>query len=293
MARNPQPPQDMSLTPDEMRAGVTRFKRRLAEIEQFDPQAMTSRRDPRIDTLEAAIAGSLADTFREGTQAYKRYAQAKKIDTASYNMNGTPQHEVIEGLVYGKERATAMLSEAVRYLEEKLEEIQHDAGATNTVTIATKSLSNEIFIVHGHDETAKNQVALLIERAGLKPIILHEQANGGKTIIEKFEKHGSAVGFAVVIASPDDVGGLAVSPPGEPDLKPRARQNVVGEMFWFAGRLGRAKVCALVKGNIDMPSDFAGVVYTPMDDHGGWKSKLLQELAAAGYQNLNWQAALA
>jgi hypothetical protein len=30
-----------------------------------------------------------------------------------------------------------------------------------------------------------------------------------------------------------------------------------------------------------------------MDDHGGWKSKLLQELAAAGYQNLNWKAALA
>jgi hypothetical protein len=84
MARNPQPPQDMSLTPDEMRAGVTRFKRRLAEIEQFDPQAMTSRRDPRIDTLEPAIAGSLADTFREGTQAYKRYAQAKKIDTATF-----------------------------------------------------------------------------------------------------------------------------------------------------------------------------------------------------------------
>ena len=105
------------------------------------------------------------------------------------------------------------------------------------MTIATKSLSNEIFIVHGHDETAKSQVALLIERAGLKPIILHEQGNGGKTIIEKFEKYGSAVGFAVVIASPDDVGGLAVSPPGEPDLKPRARQNVVGEMFWFAGRL--------------------------------------------------------
>ena len=96
-------------------------------------RASRGRRDPRIDTLEAAIAGSLADTFREGTQAYKRYAQAKKIDTASYNMNGTPQHEVIEGLVYGKERATAMLSEAVRYLEEKLEEIQHTTRSPPTL----------------------------------------------------------------------------------------------------------------------------------------------------------------
>ena len=145
------------------------------------------------------------------------------------------------------------------------------------MTIATKSLSNEIFIVHGHDETAKSQVALLIERAGLKPIILHEQGNGGKTIIEKFEKYGSAVGFAVVIASPDDVGGLAVSPPGEPDLKPRARQNVVGEMFWFAGRLGRDKVCALVKGNIDMPSDFCGCCL-----HSNGRPWRLEEQTAAG-----------
>jgi predicted nucleotide-binding protein len=64
-------------------------------------------------------------------------------------------------------------------------------------------------------------------------------------------------------------------------------------MFWFAGRLGRDKVCALVKGDVDMPSDFAGVVYTQMDDGGGWKSKLFQELTAGGYKDLNWPAALA
>jgi predicted nucleotide-binding protein len=123
-------------------------------------------------------------------------------------------------------------------------------------------------------------------------VILHEQSNGGRTIIEKFERHGSAVGFAVIVATPDDIGGLAVSPPARPDLKPRARQNVIGEMFWFVGRLGRDKVCALVKGDIEMPSDFAGVVYTPMDNHGAWKSKLLDELAEAGYDNLNWREAL-
>jgi predicted nucleotide-binding protein len=160
------------------------------------------------------------------------------------------------------------------------------------VTAATKSeLSDEIFIVHGRDEAAKETVARVIQRAGLKPIILHEQPNGGKTIIEKFEQHGAAAGFAVIIATPDDVGELApiinVS-----DLKPRARQNVIGEMFWFAGRLGREKVCALIKGTIEMPTDFAGVAYTPMDDHGGWKSKLLQELNAAGYTKLNWAEAL-
>lgn len=89
----------------------------------------------------------------------------------------------------------------------------------------------------------KEQVARFIERSGLKAVILHEQPNGGKTIIEKFEKHGGGAGFAVVIAAPDDVGGLV----GEAQ-RPRARQNVIGEMFWFAGRLGRDRVCELVKG---------------------------------------------
>jgi predicted nucleotide-binding protein len=179
-------------------------------------------------------------------------------------------------------------------LKESLEfsSVDVTAAGRHVTTSAEPKLSDEVFIVHGRDDAAKEAVARLVQRAGLKPVILHEQPNGGKTIIEKFEKHGSAAGFAVVIATPDDVGGLAVPPGAEPQLSPRARQNVIGEMFWFAGRLGRDKVCALVKGNIEMPSDFAGIVYTTMDEHGGWKAKLLNELTAAGHKNINWQTAL-
>jgi predicted nucleotide-binding protein len=178
-------------------------------------------------------------------------------------------------------------------LKENLEfsSVDVTTGVQNVSISTAPKLSDEVFIVHGRDEAAKEAVARLIQRAGLKPVILHEQPNGGKTIIEKFEKHGSAAGFAVVTTA-DDVGGLAVSPPADPQLSPRARQNVIGEMFWFAGRLGRDKVCALVKGDVEMPSDFAGVVYTPMDEHGGWRSKLLSELTAAGHKNINWQDAL-
>jgi predicted nucleotide-binding protein len=63
-------------------------------------------------------------------------------------------------------------------------------------------------------------------------------------------------------------------------------------MFWFAGRLGRNRVCALKKGNIEMPSDFAGVGYVSMDDLGAWKTELLKELDAAGY-SVDWKKALA
>ena len=65
-------------------------------------------------------------------------------------------------------------------------------------------------------------------------------------------------------------------------------------MFWFAGgRLDREHVCVLIKGDLEMPSDIAGIGYTSMDDHGGWKTKLLHESDAAGYHDLNWKRALA
>lgn len=91
----------------------------------------------------------------------------------------------------------------------------------------------------------------------------------------------------MILLTPDDVGG-----PNKDKLQPRARQNVIGEMFWFAGKLGRARVCALKKGDIEMPSDFIGVGYTEMDDRGAWKSELLRELNTAGYM-VDWAKALA
>jgi predicted nucleotide-binding protein len=291
MAKGSSPiPKDVELTAPQMRAAITRFQRRIADLENFEPTSVRDRRDPRIDALEVSIDEAVSETFGRDTPAYRLYSRAKDLDTAGINMNGTPHHEVIDGLLHGKDRAIVLLKQAIRSLEEKLED------ATDKMTEAPPEradtvrglVSDEIFIVHGHDEAAKTEVAHFIERAGLRATILHQQPNAGRTIIEKFEKHGSAAGFAVVIVTPDDVGGHDTE-----NLKPRARQNVIGEMFWFAGRLGRDRVCALVKEEVEMPSDFAGVGYTPMDNHGGWKSKLLQELDAAGYKQLDWKKALA
>jgi predicted nucleotide-binding protein len=135
--------------------------------------------------------------------------------------------------------------------------------------------SRKVFVVHGRDEAAKEGVARFIEKVGLQPIILHEQANAGRTIIEKFEVYSGDVAFAVVLLTPDDVGSAA----GEvSNTRPRARQNVIMELGYFIGRLGRTRVCALHKGNVELPSDYQGVVYVEMDGGGAWKSKVAQEL---------------
>lgn len=123
----------------------------------------------------------------------------------------------------------------------------------------------------------KATVARFLSKLGLNPIILAEQVNGGRTVIEKFEQEAD-VPFAVVLLSPDDVGGLK----GTKTTQDRARQNVILELGYFIGRLGRSNVCALKKGDIELPSDFVGVVYTPFTGEDGWKLKLAQEMRAAG-----------
>ncbi len=138
--------------------------------------------------------------------------------------------------------------------------------------------TRKVFVVHGHDEAAKEATARFLEKLHLDPIILHEQASGGRTIIEKFEKYSNDVGFAVVLLTPDDLGAAQKE---AKTLKPRARQNVVLELGYFLGKLTRNRVCALHRGGVELPSDIQGVIYVEMDDAGAWRAKLAQELVQA------------
>lgn len=145
-------------------------------------------------------------------------------------------------------------------------------------TQSTPSDKNKVFIVHGRDNLAKTQAARFVEKLGFEAIILHEQVSSGKTIIEKIEAHTN-VGFAIILYTPCDIGGLA----NDKNQEPRARQNVVFEHGYFIGKLGRNNVCALVKGNVETPNDISGVVYVPLDDHDAWQVKIAKEMRNSGY----------
>ena len=143
-----------------------------------------------------------------------------------------------------------------------------------------------VFVVHGHDEAPREMVARYITKLGLEPVILHEQPNRGMTVIEKLDANGD-VGYAVILLTPDDIGR------GKPESeeKPRARQNVILELGYFLGRLGRQRVIALLKDEVEIPSDYMGVMYVPFDDAGAWRQKLGQELDSAGYE-IDWKRAM-
>ena len=138
--------------------------------------------------------------------------------------------------------------------------------------------TGRVFVVHGRDDRAKLEVRSLLRQLDLEPVILDEQPSRGQTVIEKFEVN-TDVDFAVVLLTPDDTGNLAGAPC---EAKPRARQNVIFELGFFVGKLGRPRVFVLHKETVEIMSDYHGVIYIPMDDAGGWKLKLAKEIKNAG-----------
>ena len=143
-------------------------------------------------------------------------------------------------------------------------------------------MGDKIFIIHGHDNEMKREVQLLLSRADLEDVVLHEQPDRGRTIINKLTEESTSAIYAIALLSPDDE--LA-------DGNARARQNVILEIGYFLGKLGKERVRLLKKGSVQIPSDLQGILYDDYDDSGAWKSKLLKEIRAVGI-DLNLEKAI-
>jgi predicted nucleotide-binding protein len=174
-----------------------------------------------------------------------------------------------ESRQHGVNEVVALLKGATIEVEAATE----DEPVTRTIEARGK----RIFVVHGHDGATKLEVTDFLHRlTGERQVILHEQADRGRTIIEKFEDHAEEAGFAVVILTGDDEGRAK----GTKQFRSRARQNVVLELGFFIGHLGRDHVVALLEGGVEVPSDLHGVLYKELS--GNWQMELVDELRAAG-----------
>lgn len=167
-------------------------------------------------------------------------------------------------------------------LREELEQVIQTGESPQEKMAAAEH--GRVFIMHGHDEARKHELfRVLRDLTGTKPVILHEQPSGGRSIFEKLEVFAASSGFAVALLTADDLGRAK----GAEDEAPRARQNVVFEAGFFAGRLGRARVVLLHAPGVELPSDLDGIVYVTLDAAGAWKMKLAHEMANAGVQ-VDW-----
>ena len=242
MARNVTPPQRPTLTPEQKLHIIGRLKKRVDELEAFNPAVVQQRfGSPNVIALEAAIEETLSAAFGHGTPAYNLYVGAANLDHGPVTMRSDfdrgPRREdmpdVFRGyLIEGKGRAVALLKQAIRGLEEELPN-----EAVSSRETSDRARNRKVFVVHGRDDGPREAVARFLEHLNFKPVILHEQANQGRTVIEKVEHH-SDVGFAVVILTPDDEGALK----GEA-VQSRARQNVLLELGYLSGS-SRESGCA-------------------------------------------------
>lgn len=152
------------------------------------------------------------------------------------------------------------------------------SGKREVIASSDSKYTNRVFLVHGHGNEELQTVARFLERIGLQPVILREQVDSGRTIIEKFEHHAEQANYAIILLTEDDLGRSK----RDEILSFRARQNVILELGYFIGSLGRSRVCALKKGNLELPSDILGVVWKELDTADGWMMSLAKELKQAG-----------
>jgi predicted nucleotide-binding protein len=202
-------------------------------------------------------------------------ATLDKFRNVSYSIGiwtGAPGEDARDARFFAEqtERAAAYIDAAIYELD----------GAA-TFDSRTDVKDGPIFVVHGHAEAQKYELVRLLDRTTERhAIILHEQPNVGATILEKFERHAASASFAVIVLTGDDEG--RSRRPETMPLTPRGRQNVILEMGFFLGQLGRSRVAVLLEEGVEKPSDLDGLVYIPMDNRGAWKLKLLKEIEASG-----------
>ena len=207
------------------------------------------------------------------------------------------EYESLDGHIWGSDSVTEYKEKIRRFINHMQSDIERcdlmscsvEESPDGIVEEKQWKQSGDVFIVHGHNNEIKQAVARVVEKLGLTPVILHEQPNGGKTIIDKFETNAGRIGFAIIILSADDLGASVRDLVGLSNeearsiMEKRARQNVVFEMGFFAGRIGRSHLLFLLQDGVTKPGDLDGIVYTKYDDGGAWKFELVKELRNSGY----------
>lgn len=177
-----------------------------------------------------------------------------------------------QGQTAGKDALEAALSAA-------------PAGSSSAGTRTAGDSQQQIFIVHGHDTAARDELELALRRLALEPFVLMNTSGEGKTLIEALEgkigrDYSSA--FGIVLMTPDDVG--YAKKDGPERAEPRARQNVILETGMLLSSLTRVRMAIVVKGHVELPSDLQGIIRFGYNDHvKEIVPKLCQRLKEAGF----------
>lgn len=216
--------------------------------------------------LVATIEG--LDTAGSGMSPVLATVQLDDFRRRSIDDGSTEQRAVVNGL---------------KAIEQRLAVMERVIDETRVTTANAPKRSRRVFIIHGHGGELKHQLARVLSDLDFEVVILQEAADSGRTIWDKLRHEREDIGFAFVLLTPDDFGSSHAEPG---DLTDRARQNVIFEYGLFSGLLEPSRVCAIQKGDLELPSDLAGLMIKRVPDGSGIEAiqlSVVKELKQAGY----------
>ena len=249
-----------------------RLQRALDEIPDLK---QLRRNSPEFKKWHRDTEVAIRNTFGESSSHVQDFGAIRY--SLSFIVSGMPESDFQKAYVGGLSSAAATLESMIDEVEEYWEDDNQETNSSEAPKILERVNTNQVFVIHGRDHGTRDTVTRFLENLGLEAVILQEQPDQGRTVIEKFEQY-ALCDFAVALFTPDDVGG-----PNDSSLEPRTRQNVVFELGYFIGKFGRDRVRVLLKGNPEIPSDYSGVVYITVDESEGWKMALIREMKSAGF----------
>jgi predicted nucleotide-binding protein len=266
----------MTKSLDQLLRDLQDMKAAREKLASFAPEGVkTQYGDANLIKLNAHLSATFDRVFDGRVQDKRRFSRARELHSGPLVIGGIELHEVIEAVIASKETAIALWDAAIEQWE-----IEISRANTSLVEDIDEPISlRKVFVVHGRNHGARDQVAHVLSRLDFEAVILDQIASGTKTVIEKFEAT-SDVPFAIVLLTSDDLGRAKTSESDEP----RARQNVYFELGYFVAKLSRERVVAFKEPDVIVPSDLGGVVIEEFDNRGAWKHRLVKELRNAGFE---------
>lgn len=244
-------------------------------IAQIDDLMNLSRYDDEFDLWKKHVGALLRHAFGERVKQVSDFEGISYLNffLAANSRNYNERSDYLSGLGVAKRLLRSIYDEVSEYFPD-------DKVGKNEVKDEGMLYDRKAFIVHGHDTELLLRVKTFLGKIDFEPIVLRDEPNKGRTIIEKFEQNAK-VGFAVVLLTADDVGYDKGCPENK---KPRARQNVVIELGYFIGRYGRERVIVLCDPTVERPGDIDGLIYIDCTNEPKWKTEIVKELRAANYK---------
>ena len=168
------------------------------------------------------------------------------------------QHFIISNR-QSKEERNAYFSELANERFDRIEGMLADLileskSSSGKIDSSNLQRSDNVFIVYGHDEYAALQMEKIIRGFDLNPILLSDQANKGRTLIQKFLEEAKDIAYAFVLFTPDD------NVTNQSEEYQQARPNVIFELGWFCGKIGLENVSIVCKKGTKIPSDLDGIM---------------------------------